>query len=341
MLAVEGAPELARRIRNAGTVFVGTTSSGAFGDYLTGANHVLPTAGAARAWSGLSTLDFVRWTTVQTVSRQGAASLARRHRRLRHRRGAARPRRRRPRLEDAVSPARPRPVLTTLPLYAPDPSPVEIDLSDNVNMWGVPPAAARALAGSARRPSERLSRTRTRVELREALAAYAGVSAAQVITGCGSDDVIDGALRAFAAPGEKVAYSAPSFSMLVNFTRVNGLEPAPVPFRKDGDIDPDALLGQRAAITYICSPNNPTGSGVSAAAIERGGLAGRGAGAGRRGVRRVLGADRGRGSFRARRSSWSPGPCPRPSGSPGSASATGSRRPRWSRCWRRSAARTR
>ncbi len=76
MLAVQGAPELSRRIRNAGTVFVGTSSSGAFGDYLTGANHVLPTAGAARAWSGLSTLDFVRWTTVQTVSREGAASLA-------------------------------------------------------------------------------------------------------------------------------------------------------------------------------------------------------------------------------------------------------------------------
>jgi len=76
MLAVEGAPELARRVRNAGTIFVGTSSSGAFGDYLTGANHVLPTAGAARAWSGLSTLDFVRWTTVQTVSPEAAASLA-------------------------------------------------------------------------------------------------------------------------------------------------------------------------------------------------------------------------------------------------------------------------
>lgn len=76
MLALRGASELARRLRNAGTIFVGTSSSGAFGDYLTGANHVLPTAGAARAWSGLSTLDFVRWTTVQTVSREGAASLA-------------------------------------------------------------------------------------------------------------------------------------------------------------------------------------------------------------------------------------------------------------------------
>ncbi len=76
MVAVKGAPELARRVRSAGTIFVGTSSSGAFGDYLTGANHVLPTAGAARAWSGLSTLDFVRWTTVQTVSREGAAGLS-------------------------------------------------------------------------------------------------------------------------------------------------------------------------------------------------------------------------------------------------------------------------
>ncbi|HUM12827.1 MAG TPA: histidinol dehydrogenase [Myxococcaceae bacterium] len=76
LVAVRDAPELARRVRNAGTVFVGTSSSGAFGDYMTGANHVLPTAGAARAWSGLSTLDFVRWTTVQTVSGAGAASLA-------------------------------------------------------------------------------------------------------------------------------------------------------------------------------------------------------------------------------------------------------------------------
>lgn len=167
-----------------------------------------------------------------------------------------------------MSPARPRPVLGTVPLYAPDPTPVELDLSDNVNLWGVPPAAARALADPvAARPS--VYPASDPRELRAALALYAGVSAAQVITGCGSDDVIDGALRAFAAPGEKVAYSAPSFSMLVTFARVNGLEPAPVPFGKDGDVDPDALLSERAAITYVCSPNNPTGSGVSPAALER------------------------------------------------------------------------
>jgi histidinol dehydrogenase len=64
------------RLRGAGTVFVGASSSVAFGDYMTGANHVLPTGGLARAYSGLSTLDFVRWTTYQHVSPIAAARLA-------------------------------------------------------------------------------------------------------------------------------------------------------------------------------------------------------------------------------------------------------------------------
>jgi histidinol dehydrogenase len=43
---------------------------------MTGANHVLPTGGLARSYSGLSTLDFVRWTTYQRVSPAAAARLA-------------------------------------------------------------------------------------------------------------------------------------------------------------------------------------------------------------------------------------------------------------------------
>jgi histidinol dehydrogenase len=64
------------RVRHAGTVFVGEHSSVAFGDYMTGANHTLPTGGLARSWSGLSTLDFVRWTTWQRVTPAAAAGLA-------------------------------------------------------------------------------------------------------------------------------------------------------------------------------------------------------------------------------------------------------------------------
>lgn len=63
-------------LRNAGTIFVGESASVAFGDYLSGANHVLPTGGAARAYSGLSTLDFVRWTTYQRISPTVASGFA-------------------------------------------------------------------------------------------------------------------------------------------------------------------------------------------------------------------------------------------------------------------------
>ena len=63
-------------VRNAGTIFVGESASVAFGDYMTGANHVLPTGGLARHYSGLSTSDFVRWTSWQRVTPRAAASLA-------------------------------------------------------------------------------------------------------------------------------------------------------------------------------------------------------------------------------------------------------------------------
>jgi histidinol dehydrogenase len=76
LLAVGPLDDALARVRNAGTVFVGPSASVAFGDYMTGANHVLPTGGLARSYSGLSTLDFVRWTTYQRVTPEAAANLS-------------------------------------------------------------------------------------------------------------------------------------------------------------------------------------------------------------------------------------------------------------------------
>lgn len=76
LLLVALPDEALARLRSAGTVFVGAHASVAFGDYMTGANHVLPTGGLARSYSGLSTIDFVRWTTYQRVTPAAAASLA-------------------------------------------------------------------------------------------------------------------------------------------------------------------------------------------------------------------------------------------------------------------------
>lgn len=67
---------VARRVRNAGTIFVGSWSVPAAGDYATGSNHVLPTAGAARARGGLTAADFIKTTTVQRVTRAGLRRLA-------------------------------------------------------------------------------------------------------------------------------------------------------------------------------------------------------------------------------------------------------------------------
>jgi len=71
-LAGAAAERLAPRVRSAGCLFVGGTSGTAFGDYVAGSNHVLPTGGAARFASGLSVRHFRR--TLHEVRVGGAAS---------------------------------------------------------------------------------------------------------------------------------------------------------------------------------------------------------------------------------------------------------------------------
>ncbi len=62
-------------IQNAGSIFLGAWSPEPMGDYCSGTNHVLPTYGYARAYSGLSVLDFVKRVTVQELTPAGLQSL--------------------------------------------------------------------------------------------------------------------------------------------------------------------------------------------------------------------------------------------------------------------------
>ncbi len=70
------AEALAPRVRNAGAVFVGAAAGTAFGDYVAGSNHVLPTEGAARFASGLNVRHFVRVMSEVHISPEAAARLA-------------------------------------------------------------------------------------------------------------------------------------------------------------------------------------------------------------------------------------------------------------------------
>jgi histidinol dehydrogenase len=66
---------LLSRITNAGSVFLGHWSPEPFGDYCSGTNHVLPTYGYARSYSGLSVIDFIRRMTVQELTSTGVRNL--------------------------------------------------------------------------------------------------------------------------------------------------------------------------------------------------------------------------------------------------------------------------
>jgi histidinol dehydrogenase len=75
-LAIEDANALVPLIRNAGAVFAGPVAAETFGDYLAGSSHVLPTDGAARAWSGVSVYTFMKAMSVQTITPEGARRIA-------------------------------------------------------------------------------------------------------------------------------------------------------------------------------------------------------------------------------------------------------------------------
>jgi histidinol dehydrogenase len=67
--------EVFSKIRNAGAVFLGGYSPVSFGDYSSGLNHVLPTAGYAKIYSGLSSLDFVKTMNFLQCSKEGYRNL--------------------------------------------------------------------------------------------------------------------------------------------------------------------------------------------------------------------------------------------------------------------------
>ncbi len=75
-LIVDGARSWARRIRNAGAIFIGPFAPAPLGDYLAGPNHVLPTGGTARFFSPLGVYHFVKRTSVVTASRAALKKLA-------------------------------------------------------------------------------------------------------------------------------------------------------------------------------------------------------------------------------------------------------------------------
>ncbi len=284
LLLVDEPRAVLRRTRCAGTVFLGPLSSVAFGDYATGANHVLPTGGMARSSSGLSIDDFFRWTTWQEVRPDAvpgltaiAATMARAEGLPAHAAAADAAARRAGAVERververggeaagmASSPL-PRKPYRSMGLYDPARRPVELDLSANTNLWGACSPALETLRDAVV-PSSYPSPYAD--ELKSVIAEVWELDPAQVVTGCGSDDLIDSAIRAFCEPGDTVAFPAPTFPMTEVFAAMNDARSCPVPMGPAGELEPAGLAALAAAdVVYLCRPNNPTGALIPEAQV--------------------------------------------------------------------------
>ena len=77
ILAVENADEIAEKVINAGSVFIGNYSCESAGDYASGTNHTLPTNGYAKNFSGVSLDSFVKKITFQKLTADGIKNLGR------------------------------------------------------------------------------------------------------------------------------------------------------------------------------------------------------------------------------------------------------------------------
>jgi histidinol dehydrogenase len=76
ILSVNDEEYFCDRIVNAGSVFIGNYSPESAGDYASGTNHTLPTAGFARMYSGVSTDSFIKKISFQKLSKDGLLQLA-------------------------------------------------------------------------------------------------------------------------------------------------------------------------------------------------------------------------------------------------------------------------
>ncbi len=105
----------------------------------------------------------------------------------------------------------------------------------------------------------------------EKLAALYKVDVSQVLTGCGSTEILRMAAFAFTGPGKKVVTAAPTFEAIGEYSGVVGAEVVRVPLAANFTHDLGAMLkaaGSDAGLVYVCNPNNPTGNITPRADLE-------------------------------------------------------------------------
>lgn len=138
----------------------------------------------------------------------------------------------------------------------------------NTNLYGPNPAIEAALRDGATADLNHYP-SGTSDELRAALARLHEVTPDEVLVGDGSDEVLDTLTKAFIDPDDVVAMPVPTFVMYAFYGRINFARIAEVPLKVGWELNVDALLRADAKITFLASPNNPTGNKFDREDIER------------------------------------------------------------------------
>lgn len=152
------------------------------------------------------------------------------------------------------------------PYYKAPVRPGMLRLDQNTNLHGRNPAIDRtdpAQVPAVDYPS------RDADGLMDALSAWHGLAPDNFLAANGSDEALDILTKTFTAPGDTMATPWPSYSLYPFYATLRDLRLARVPLRGGLRLDVDALLQEKAALTVVASPNNPTGARVPAGELER------------------------------------------------------------------------
>lgn len=168
----------------------------------------------------------------------------------------------------------PQPGIMDIALYVGGKSHVDgvsnaVKLSSNENPFGPSPAAQEAVRRSVlelhRYPST------DHAALRAAIAEVHGLNAEQIICGVGSDEIITFLCQAYAGPGDEVIYTEHGFALYKICALAAGATPVEVP-EHERVTDVDAILAactDKTKLVFIANPNNPTGTMIGLAEVER------------------------------------------------------------------------
>jgi histidinol-phosphate aminotransferase len=141
-------------------------------------------------------------------------------------------------------------------------------LNDNANLFGVNPAVLEVaesfdFARLWAYPSENSD------ALRERIASEYGVASDEVIVGNGSDEILDITSKCFINPGDPYCTPTPTFGMYRFYGRLHLAKMCEKQLNGDFSLNAESLLEERAKITVICQPNNPTGVLFESRSVKR------------------------------------------------------------------------